>query len=407
MACATVALADKLVLIDGRTFTGTVTVEGDTVVISVPYGALRFSKNQVERIELKDTPEQEFRKKLGETPLDDPNALFDLAQWADKESLNRQASHLYALILKLNAEHAPTRRMLGYARIDGKWQTFEQGVEQARGKLAAGSYAALLDDVLPALRGIATAREQHVALAELLGHTQLRSQQFGPAGETFGDLAKKAEGPLATRSAAIAQILGKSPDGLYVLRETYPPSATLLGGASPSIEPGPASLSNPLVLQAALRNVAKKRIGAGKELMDQAQKLERTDPDAAAGKYTQAGKVFGEADALVPNIARSYRVEIARRKIAAIRKDADADARKFDEAKQKLGVTDMSPQAYRNMILRLVHHLDGTRDNLKKIAAIAEPFPRELFLEVKWAELDLTKIEGMRKILMAELDGRK
>jgi hypothetical protein len=28
-------------------------------------------------------------------------------------------------------------------------------------------------------------------------------------------------------------------------------------------------------------------------------------------------------------------------------------------------------------------------------------------LEMKWAELDLTKIENMRKILVTELDGRK
>ena len=91
---ASAGLADRLILTDGRTFTGTVAVEGDTVLITVPYGTLRFSKAQVERIELKDTPEQEFRKKLGEVLLDDPNALYGLARWADKNTLSRQAGDL-------------------------------------------------------------------------------------------------------------------------------------------------------------------------------------------------------------------------------------------------------------------------------------------------------------------------
>ena len=47
------------------------------------------------------------------------------------------------------------------------------------------------------------------------------------------------------------------------------------------------------------------------------------------------------------------------------------------------------------------------RDDLKKIMAVARPYPRELVLEIKWAELDLTKVNSMRKILVTEIDGRK
>ena len=399
--------ADKLVLIDGRTFTGTVAVEGDTVLIIVPYGKLRFPKTQVERIELKDTPEQEFRKRLAETPLDDVAALYDLADWAERNSLARQAADLYALILKLDPDHAATRRALGYIRVNKQWLTFEKAIQRARGKLEAGSLAALLDDVLPALKAACNTKSRHLQVRELLGQAQLRGRQFGAAVVTFDRLVRSAEPPLSTRSAAIVSILKDNPDGMYVLREAYPPAAALLGDASPSIQPGPASLANPLVLEVALRDLAKKKIAAGRKLMDEAQKLERTNPDPAATKYAQAEQAFRHADALVPNIAGSYRVEIIRRRIAALRKDADGDARKFDEQMAKLGLRDLSPQAYKNMILRLIHHLDSTRDDLKKILDIAKPFSRELVLEVKWAELDLTKIEGMRKILVTELDGRK
>jgi hypothetical protein len=403
------AAADKLILTDGRTFTGTVAVEGDTVLITVPYGTLRFPKTQVERIELMDTPEQEFRKKLGEAPLDDPNALYNLAQWADHSSLARQAGDLYALILKLSPNHRATRKALGYIRVGKSWLTFDQALQQARGRLEAGGYEALLEEVLPALKAAATTKARHAEVEELLGLTQLRSRQFAAAAATFAALGKTADPPLAARAAAIADILAENADGMYVLRETYPPSAPLLSGATsaPSVQPGPASIANPLVLEAALRDLAKKQIATGRKLMDEAQKLERTDPDPAASKYAQAEEALNRADALVGGIARSYRIEIARRKIAAIRKDADADAKRFDEAMAKLGLKDMTAPAYKTMVQRLIHHLDSTRDDLKRIQEIAEPFSRELVLEMKWAELDLTKIENMRKILVTELDGRK
>lgn len=412
-ALATAAAADKLVLTDGRVFTGIVSVESDTVQITVPYGTLRFVKTMVERIEIMDTPEQEFRKKLANTALDDPNAVYDLAQWAGGNTLARQAADLYALILKLDANHAGTHKALGHIRIGKSWLGFDAAFQQARGKLEAGSYSILLEDILPALRAAATTRQQALEIMALLGDTQLRSRLFGPAEATFGDLsesARKAEPPatdLATRSAMIAEILHANADGMFVLREAYPPTAPLLGGTVAHVMAGPASLANPLVLEAALRDEAKKEIEVGKKLLDEAQKLSATDPDAAGMKYALADQHFRKADAMVPNIARGHRVDITRRKIAAIRKDADADARDFDDQMAKLGVKDMAPLAYNTMILRMIHHLDRTREDLKSIMKLAQAYPKELVLELKWAELDLTKIENMRKILVTELDGRK
>jgi len=181
----------------------------------------------------------------------------------------------------------------------------------------------------------------------------------------------------------------------------------LLGSAKASIMPGPASLAMPLALEAALRDEAKKEIEAGRKVLDEAQKLAPTDPDSANLKYALADQCFQRADAMIPGIARAHRVDISRRKIAAMRKDADADAKDFDEQMAKLGVRDMAPQAYNTMIQRLIHHLDSTRDDLKRIIELAQAYPNDLVLELKWAELDLTKIEDMRKILVTALDGRK
>jgi hypothetical protein len=123
-------------------------------------------------------------------------------------------------------------------------------------------------------------------------------------------------------------------------------------------------------------------------------------------KYLQAGKAFDRADAMVADIARSYRIEIARRRITAIRKDADADAKKFDAALATLGKKDMTAQAYRSMVQRLMHNIDSVRESLKGVIDIAKPYPRELVLEVEWAQQDLKKIEAMRVILASELDAK-
>jgi len=412
-ALASVAAADKLVLTDGRVFVGTVSVEEDTVQISVPYGDLRFPKIDVERIEIMDTPEQEFRKKLADTALSDPNALYELAQWAAGKGLSRQAGDLSGLILKLKSDHVGAHKALGHIHTGKSWLGFDAAMEQARGKLEAGSYAVLLEEILPALKAAAPTRQQALQAMNLLADTQLRSGQFNRAEATFGELAeaaRKAEPPavdLATRSAMIAEILHANPDGMYILRDAYPPAAPLLGTARAHIMPGPASLATPLVLEAALRDEAKKEIEAGRKFLDEAQKLAATDPDSANLKYAQADQCFQRADAMIPDIARAHRVDIARRKIAAMRKDADADARDFDEQMAKLGVKDMAQQPYNTMLQRLIHHLDSTRDDLKRIIELAQAYPKELVLELKWAELDLTKIDNMRKILVTELDGRK
>ena len=104
-------------------------------------------------------------------------------------------------------------------------------------------------------------------------------------------------------------------------------------------------------------------------------------------------------------MARSYRVEIARRRIAALRRRSDENAKRFDELLESLGRQKLSPAAYRNTVVRLIHYLDNVADDLDAVLAVAKPFSRELVFEVKWAELDRNRIEEMRRVLKKELDG--
>ncbi|HUU57922.1 MAG TPA: hypothetical protein VMZ50_00145 [Phycisphaerae bacterium] len=406
---AATAVADTVVLKDGRTFTGTVTVEADAVLITVEYGSLRFGKDEVARIEIKDTPGAKLAKKLQAIDKDDPEELYAVAQWAAENALSEQAQELYTRVLTLDPNHSSARRALGYAKIDGEWRTFDQGLELSRSKLEAGQYRLLLDTVLPELERLAPGKDKALVIRELFGLTQLRSGKFAEAARTFKDLAERVGPSGGFRCATVAEVLQAHPDGMYLLTEAYPPTAQLLGTDRPAraLEAGPVPLSNPLALEAALRDHAKKHVEAGQNAMAEAGKLDATDPDAARAKYTAAERAFDKADALFAGISRSWRVQMVRQRIVSLRKDVTAGAEKFDKELATLGKRSLPPAAYRNKILRLRYLLDNVRTDLKDILKIAEPYSRDLILEVRWAQLDLDKMDRMRQVVTEQLDGKK
>lgn len=403
---AAVAGADRLILTDGRTFSGTVTVERDTVLIALDYGALRFNRSEVARIEFKDTPEAELAKRMESVDRTKPDALFALAQWAAGEGLASQANGLYQRVIALDPNHAAARRALGFVRVDGQYKPLAIAIEAARGKLQAGQVRGLLDDLLPQIELVAPPAVLPV-VRELRGQAHLRAAEYAQAAKAYRDLAAKASGADKVRFAAVADVLESHEDGMYVLSESYPPTARLLGDNTQVLEAGPAPLSHPLAMEAALRDTARKHIDAGQAVMDEAQKLDASDPEAARAKYDQADKELDQADAIVSGISRSYRIEIARRRIASLRKDCTAGAEKFDKEMATLGKQTMAPAAYRTKVQRLIYLLDRVRTDLKEILKIADPYFRELILEVKWAQLDLEKMDRMRRILTEELDGKK
>lgn len=398
------AKADVLILNDGRSFVGTVRSEGETVFIQTSNSTLSFPKSIVTSIEVKPTPEDEFAAKLADVAKTDTEALFKLAQWAAANSLPKQSQELATTIIELSADHAAARKLLGFVRIDGQWLAFDKAIESARGKLDAGQLDALRKDVLPTLEGVASGKDRLAQVKELQGLVQLRSKDFAASAKTFAALAEAAEAPAAIRFAAIAEVLKENDDGMFVLSEDYPPG---LATTRASVKAGPASLCDPMVLEAALHSKARKDIDAGRKLMEAAAKIESSDAEGAKSKYAQANVSFDRADALVKDISRSHRVEICRRRITALRKDAETDSERFDKAMTKLGQQNLSPQEYQKMLMNLIHLLDNVRDDLNAVLNAGKPYPRDLVLEIKFAELDLKKTESMRKILVDELNGQK
>jgi len=398
------AAADKVQLNDGRSFTGIVTVEGDTVQIVMQYGTIRVPRADVTAIDMGDTPEMELANKLSGVPADNPSALCDVAKWAAQNNLPRQAEELFRRVLRMDADNAAARAALDYIKVEGEWRTFSQGLELARNKLEAGQFAAVINAVLPALDSQANTKERQLALGELGAMALLRSAKFAAAGKAFEELASKAAPPAAIRYAAIAEVIKENADGMYILSEPYPPAGELLGGEQAVIKAGPASLTDPRVLQAALSDRARKDISSARQLIDEMRKA--GDAETFKLKAASAGKALDRAEALAPGIARSYRVEIVRLRIEKVRDEIDQLARDFDKESGTLGKADLPVPAYRAKVQKLIALLDSMRDNHKEIVEACKAYPRDLLLEGKWAETNLKKIKEMRDTCTGALDAK-
>lgn len=292
--------------------------------------------------------------------------------------------------------------------IEGQSHSFDSALTIGRSKLDAGRADWVLNSLVPAMDAADVPKEQKWLVRELEARALLATKAFSKSAKSYASLAQAAEGPIAFRCGAIAEVLKDNADGMYVLREVYPPAAVLTDGqGNGAIKPGPASLAEPMVLEAALHDRAKKEIIAGRKIMEAAAAIERVDPNGAKTKYAQASQAFDRADWLVDGISRSYRVEIVRRQIAQMRKISDVHAEHFDAAMDKLGRQDLSGQEYRTTVLNLIQLLDNVRDSLQAVLSAAKAYPQELLLEVKWAEIDLKKMDAMRKVLTDEIDGQE
>ena len=408
-SCAAVS-ADVVVLEDGRTLTGKVTVEGDQVTVVLSYATLRFPRSRVQSIERKQTPQEELATRLAKADATSADSLAEVAAWADDNGLAREADQIYAKVIELDPDHAAAREGLGYVKIEGTWRTFDKALEVARSKLLAGpdKNGSLTRTLLPTLDRIARTPAQRISVRDLTGQALLMSAEFAKAQTVYTKLSQDnaVPRPRAMRYAAVAEILANNSDGMYVLTSAYPGTASLTGSRDKAVGPGLASLARPLVLEAALRDTAKKHILLAEKHMGAAAKVEATDPDAADARYAQALRALDTADAISPGRTLSYRVEIARRRIGTLRKAVDASARSFDAHRNQLGRKDLNIKEYRTLVLRLLHELDSLREDLQAILKLTEPHPRELVLEQKWAETDLRKVVALRKVLTEELNGK-
>ena len=132
LSAAGVALADVVVMKDGRQLQGRSTVEGDEVVIRQKHGEVRVPRDEVLKIERQDDVYSQLARKEKELAGGTADDRYQLGVWARDHKLDDEARAAFLSVLKVDPDHAGARAALGYVLEGGRWLT-EEDQMRARG----------------------------------------------------------------------------------------------------------------------------------------------------------------------------------------------------------------------------------------------------------------------------------
>ena len=123
------ATADVVHLTNGKTLEGKVTESAGSVVVELPGGKITLPREEVARIERKETLEDVYRARRAELAEDDVEGLFRLALWLREEGWEKKAREEFAAVVKLDPDHRGAHYGLGHVRYDDRWMTEDEAME--------------------------------------------------------------------------------------------------------------------------------------------------------------------------------------------------------------------------------------------------------------------------------------
>ncbi|MFW6107111.1 MAG: hypothetical protein ACOC8A_00325 [bacterium] len=132
LALALPALGDVVHLKTGTSLEGQVVETDEGVIVKLPAGEVRISKDAIERIEPKTSVLEEYQQRAKQVQADDADAHYRLGLWARQQGLKAEAEAHLKTAVAIDPDHAGARRALGYRKVDGQWMTEEEEM-RARG----------------------------------------------------------------------------------------------------------------------------------------------------------------------------------------------------------------------------------------------------------------------------------
>jgi hypothetical protein len=407
LALATSAwAADSLWLKDGRRLEGRILLKPDQVVLITDQKQTTFSSEEVQHIASRQSARELLHSQALPAPTGDvAGEWFRMAQWLKAFGLQSQAHDAYRQTLQHNPHHAPANREMGNVRINGRWLPLATARDRALRLLAKGRGEEVLRIYLPALKTQATTRRTRMDHCELAVAAHLQTLDFAAAYNVSQILAKEADEPRKTRYKTLAETLEQHPDGMVVLDAPWPPESALLANDEPSLQAGPASLSDPLTLQAFWHERACQCVArAGEELDQVARLLAQQSPQSqlAEEAVSRAGDLLDRAEALSAGTAEAWRYEHRTLAIRVHRLNAARQARRFDKQLQDLWNEPPNTPAYQRTIEQLLDGIGRLERELRAVATIARREPQHHNAELALARDDLLKLARLRRILHEE-----
>lgn len=196
----TPALGDVVHLTNGRRIEGKVVDERRGAVhLEVPGGRVVLPASSVDRIERRETPQEEYGQRARATDMTDPDSVDTLASWAGARGLGDQADHLRALAQGLRLE----RRVAAIrgSRHAQDWVDVYQWSRGAGASLEVQRWlverAAALDPEHPAVRAAVRSLEFDAVMADSVGRA--------PASAPREAAPRPDDGRVAALEAELAQ----------------------------------------------------------------------------------------------------------------------------------------------------------------------------------------------------------
>jgi hypothetical protein len=136
------ARADILHLKGGGKVEGDIISEDENVIrIKTRYGMQDIPRNRVESITRSKSVRKEFEERRVALAADDAQGHFDLAVWAKKQSLRKEAQALYEKTIEIDPMHKAANEVLGRVLHDGRYMTPEEKTRLIRESEDAGMAA--------------------------------------------------------------------------------------------------------------------------------------------------------------------------------------------------------------------------------------------------------------------------
>jgi len=386
---------------DGRKLEGKVLAAGEKVRLKMKFGVAVLKRDDILRMDREVDRGQEYREKAAELSDDDADGHYELGLWCKANGLRDEARREFVAAVAADAEHANARAELGFTRRGSKWVKETQLLRSAQALHKLGNLAMCIKILTP----LSNSRDEENVkkpASLFLAEVYDGQREWADAAALYQSVEKM---DLSDEERTVVQarreVLAAHPDGMYVVSaETA--ARMQPGEAAPA---GMRSLSDSKVMQAALIDKAQMHLDAGKTAYERARRVDVVSPEEALELYDKAEVIFDQANCLSPDIARSFKIEIARKRIASQGRKAEMVLAKFANAPQpRVSVyrsgkfTREGKKAWVKHLNRLEGYLKKAEREHQKMLGYAQPYPDELaetIAGIKTVDAQIKKLRGV------------
>lgn len=128
------AAEDVIVKHDGGKLRGTIVSEDKAgVTIKTLGGTFTVPRSHIAQVLRDGDLDTQFKQRWAKVDKYDPDAIYELGQWARTKKLEDRAKECFEAAIKLDSYHRKSREALGYRNWKGKWVTEDEYNQLARG----------------------------------------------------------------------------------------------------------------------------------------------------------------------------------------------------------------------------------------------------------------------------------